>query len=45
MENEAEVPAYAASVTGRSARVISAYSCNASTAAIAASAKSHQPPA
>src|SRR5919204_232454 len=42
--NASTAPTYAAGTSGRSERTSSEYSCNASIAATAASAKSHQPP-
>src|SRR6266540_4234527 len=41
--NDRSAPAYAARMTGRRERIISAYSCSASIAATPASANSHQP--
>src|SRR5438876_1669270 len=43
--SDRSAPAYAARMTGRSERIISAYSCSARTAATPASANSHHPPA
>src|SRR5439155_580357 len=43
--SDSSAPAYAARMTGRSERIMSAYSWSARTAATPASANSHQPPA